>query len=117
RAVVELHGDSPDSGLCLVAVAAILVASIKLHCLQGCLDMKYQGPERINCYAHYRRGDEMGYFQHGSTILLFATAGHSLCEGVASGERISMGQPLLSGPGADPRELISPSSPASGGTP
>ena len=117
RAVVELHSGSPDSGLCLVAVAAILVASIKLHCLQGCLDMQYQGPERINCYARYGKGDEMGYFQHGSTILLFATADHGLCEGVASGARISMGQPLLSGPGADSRAPVSPNSPSSGGTP
>ena len=117
RAVVELHSGNSDSGLCLVAVAAILVASIRLHCLQACLDMKYQGPERIDCHAHYRKGDEMGYFQHGSTILLFATADHRLCEGVASGKRISMGQALLSGPGTQSRAPVSPSSPSSGGTP
>jgi len=95
RAVLELLTGRPDSGLCLVAVAAILVASIRLHCLDADLDMNWRGPEQLACDARYARGDELGYFQHGSTIILFATANHALCEGVASGQRIFMGQPLL----------------------
>jgi len=95
RAVIELHTEAPDSGICLVAVAAILVASIRLHCLNGVLDMHYSGPQRLGCSAHYDKGDELGYFQHGSTIIIFATADHAMCEGIETGNRVNMGQALL----------------------
>ena len=98
RAVVELNAAEAENDVCLVAVAAILVASIRLHCLQGALDMRYQGPEQLSCYAHYAKGDELGYFQHGSTIILFATACHRICDGIEAGQRIFMGQPLLAAP-------------------
>jgi phosphatidylserine decarboxylase len=95
RAVIDLHTDRPGSGICLVPVAAILVAGIKLHCLNGVLAMNYGGPNRLCCDAQFQKGDELGYFQRGSTILVFATPDHDLCRGVSSGERIYMGQPLL----------------------
>tara|TARA_R110001592_G_scaffold357416_1_gene660669 strand:- start:252800 stop:253717 length:918 start_codon:yes stop_codon:yes gene_type:complete len=95
RAVLELDNGDPDSGICLVAVAAILVASIKLHCLQGTLDMNYRGPANLACSANYDKGEEMGYFQHGSTIIVFGTSGHRLCENIRSGSQIRMGEALL----------------------
>ncbi|HEY7776588.1 MAG TPA: phosphatidylserine decarboxylase, partial [Kineobactrum sp.] len=45
--------------------------------------------------SHYARGDEIGYFQHGSTIIVFATADYRFCENTATGARIQMGQALL----------------------
>lgn len=98
RAVVPLLPfDAGDSGpsVVLVPVAAILVASMKFHCLPGPLDLRYRGPARLDCRASYRKGDELGWFQHGSTILVFATAGHGLATGVVSGARIRMGEALL----------------------
>lgn len=95
RAVVELHLHQGAGSITLVPVAAILVASMKFHCLPQSLDLRYQGPNRIACEARYKKGEEMGYFQHGSTIILFATANFSLREGLASGDLIRMGQGLL----------------------
>ncbi len=95
RAVLPLHTEDADSAICLVPVAAILVASIKLHCLETALDMRYQGPERINCSVSVRKGDELGYFQHGSTIILFARGNHQFCPGTETGSRVQMGQALL----------------------
>ncbi len=95
RAVVQLHTDQPDSSITLVPVAAILVASLKLHCLEDALDMHYRGPNDIACSARYARGEEMGYFQHGSTIIVFATPNYSLCEHTREGQRVAMGQALL----------------------
>ena len=96
RAVVELMMDADDSSITLVPVAAILVASMKFNCLQENLDMKYQGPNIISCDAKYNKGDEMGYFQHGSTIILFATSDFALTNGITSNVQIKMGQALLS---------------------
>ena len=95
RAVLDLRGECEDSGLCLVAVAAILVASIKLHCLDESLDMHYPGSPLIHCNQSYSKGEELGYFQHGSTIILFATGDHTFCPGIETGERVRMGQALL----------------------
>jgi len=98
RAVIELDTQRPQSSICLVAVAAILVASIRLRWLDSLLDMHYKGPQKIACDATFGKGDELGYFQHGSTIILFATADYQFCDGIRTGERIQMGQALLSFP-------------------
>ena len=37
----------------------------------------------------------MGWFEHGSTIIVFAPDGFELAPGVQDGTRIRMGQPLL----------------------
>jgi len=39
--------------------------------------------------------EELGYFAHGSTIILLARRGYTLCPGIASGNRIAAGQALL----------------------
>ena len=96
RAVVELDTGDSEKSILLVPVAAILVASMKFHCLKQELDLKYQGPNRLPCHARYRKGEEMGYFQHGSTIIVFATDKYRLYEDVSKDHRIFMGQPLLS---------------------
>jgi len=79
----------------LVAVAAILVASVRLHFLDVLLHLKFRGPNTIACDAPLRKGEEMGWFQHGSTIIAFAPDGVSLCEGLRQGSVIRMGEPLL----------------------
>ena len=95
RAVVELNLEDKDSSITLVPVAAILVASMKFNCLDKPLDLKYKGPNIIHCNEQFNKGDEIGYFQHGSTIILFATENFRLCESIESGVRINMGQALL----------------------
>jgi phosphatidylserine decarboxylase len=95
RAVVDLHTANSDKSICLVPVAAILVASMKFNCLSENLDLQYRGPNIIKCNADYKKGDELGYFQHGSTIILFATANYRLDERIHSGLQIKMGQALL----------------------
>ena len=84
-----------DAGLLLVPVAAILVASIRLNCLAAPLKVTYRGPNRLPCDASYAKGDEMGWFEHGSTILVFGTKHFTLCDGVRDGARIEMGRPLM----------------------
>lgn len=97
RAVVELQNNHINSSITLVPVAAILVASMKFNFLPHTLDLKYRGPNNIPCDAQFKKGEEMGYFQHGSTIILFATSNYQFCEGIKNGTALKMGQPLLSG--------------------
>ncbi len=79
----------------LVPVAAILVASIRLHFLDVLFHLKYRGASTIACDADFARGQEMGWFQHGSTVIVLAAQGFTLCAGLAQGSRVRLGQPLL----------------------
>jgi phosphatidylserine decarboxylase len=42
-----------------------------------------------------RKGEEMGWFEHGSTIVLISPASLRMCEGLKEGDRLWMGQALL----------------------
>lgn len=95
RAFLELQTIVPEHNLLLVPVAAIMVASMRFNCLSHNLNLKYKGPNIINCNASYKKGDEMGYFEHGSTIILFTTDNYEFCDDVETGKRINMGQALL----------------------
>ena len=95
RAVIPLQLDGLSQSITLVPVAAILVASIRLNFIDVLLNLKYKGPNRINCQAQFCKGEEMGYFHHGSTIIVFATSQFKLYPGLESGSLIRMGEPLL----------------------
>ena len=95
RAAIECRLLHSGHLITLVPVAAILVASIRLRFLDVRLHLRYQGPNRIDCHAQLAKGEEMGWFEHGSTIIVFAPPGVSLCERWRSGDVIRMGQPLF----------------------
>jgi len=99
RAIIRCRLRSGGELLTLVPVAAILVASIRLHFLDVLLHLRYPGPNLIRCDVPVRRGEEMGWFEHGSTIIVFAPAGFRLCQNVRDGDPIRMGQALLEFPG------------------
>ena len=79
----------------LVPVAAILVASIRLKFLDVLLHLKYRGPNLIRCDAPLRKGEEMGWFEHGSTIIVFAPDGAGLREGLGEGDCVRAGEALF----------------------
>jgi phosphatidylserine decarboxylase len=95
RAVIRCRLQPSGALLTLVPVAAILVASIRLRFLDVLLHLRYKGPHVIPCAVNLRRGEEMGWFEHGSTIIVFAPPGICLIEGVQEGARLQMGQPLM----------------------
>jgi phosphatidylserine decarboxylase len=79
----------------LVPIAAILVASIRLHFLDMLLDADYRGAAEIPCRGSFEKGEEMGWFEHGSTIIVFAPKGFTLGDAVQEGSTIRMGRPLM----------------------
>ena len=68
---------------------------IRLTFLDVLLHLKYRGPNVLPCHAKLQRGQEMGWFEHGSTIIAFAPPGLRLCPGVSEGARLRMGQALM----------------------
>ena len=81
--------------LLLVPVAAILVASMRLRAVDVALNAQYRGPHELPCSARFDKGEEMGWFEHGSTILVFAPPGFVLADAVEPGHRIRMGEALM----------------------
>jgi phosphatidylserine decarboxylase len=95
RAVVRAKLAANGQPVTLVAVAAILVASIHLHCLDAPLNLQRRGPNVMPCTADVRKGDELGWFEHGSTIIVFAPERFALCDNIRDGVRVRMGEPLM----------------------
>jgi phosphatidylserine decarboxylase len=79
----------------LVPVAAILVAGIRLRFLDVPFRPRQQGRRTFACATSLRKGEEMGWFEHGSTIILLAPEGFQRCDEVKEGMTIRVGQPLL----------------------
>jgi phosphatidylserine decarboxylase len=95
RVVLPLLLDSPSESLALVAVASILVASVRLHFLPATLDLRYRGNKYLRCSARFNKGDELGYFECGSTIVLLAQGGFRFADRISEGITIRVGEPLL----------------------
>ena len=98
RAVIETHLASGEA-LTLVPVAAILVASLRLHCIDRTLNAQSRGPTEFPCDVNVHKGDELGWFEHGSTIIVLTPDRFEFCPDVREGARIKAGQPLLRKPG------------------
>jgi len=79
----------------LIAVAAVLVASIRLSFLDTAKSLRVDGPRAFPVVAKLRKGEEMGYFEHGSTIVMLLPKGFAFADGIETGARIRAGQALL----------------------
>ncbi|HEY1058576.1 MAG TPA: archaetidylserine decarboxylase [Limnobacter sp.] len=93
RAVLHLKG-SQGEPVAMVAVAAILVAGIRLHATGLLFDQSYAGQARLPLNQPVQRGEELGWFEHGSTILLLVPAAWQLHPSIAQGSGVRMGQCL-----------------------
>ena len=87
RAILRMRLDRCGLVLTLVPVAAILVGGIRLC------------GRRLP--SHFEKGEEIGWFEHGSTIIVIAPAGVVRCDGVQPGAVIRMGRPLMLLPKAE----------------
>jgi phosphatidylserine decarboxylase len=99
RAVIRTRLKNGDA-LTLVPVAAILVASIKLHFLDLVLNSQTRGALQFPCNVNVNKGDELGWFEHGSTIIVLAPEHYEFCDHVSEWGRIRAGESLLRNPRA-----------------
>lgn len=95
RAMIAMTIGADKHPVALVPVAAILVASIRLHAIDTLFSARYRGETSINCMHPFVKGQELGWFEHGSTIIVFAPKGFSLCPDIQTGVNVRMGQALM----------------------
>jgi phosphatidylserine decarboxylase len=94
RAVIRTRLATGEA-VTLVPVAAILVASIRLHFLDHVLNAQTTRPFNFPCDVDVAKGEELGWFEHGSTIIILAPGNFTFCDGITDGARIRAGQALL----------------------
>ncbi len=95
RAVLRASLVGSGHRIALVPIAAILVAGIRLKFMHMPADRRHAAPWVRDCDVALAKGEEMGWFEHGSTIIVLAPPGFLLAPTVAEGNRIRMGEPLM----------------------
>ncbi|MEE7501988.1 archaetidylserine decarboxylase [Methylobacterium mesophilicum] len=95
RAVLRLRLAEGGHAVTLVPVAAILVAGLRLGFLPEGLALRETGGRTLPTAARLEKGAEMGWFEHGSTIVVLAPPGFTLCPGLAVGSILRVGEPLM----------------------
>ena len=81
--------------LTLVPVAAILVASVRLHFLDLVFNSRRRGPTIFLCDNSVRKGEELGWFEHGSTIIMLASDKFDFLENLQEGGKVRAGQAIM----------------------
>ncbi|NIJ08677.1 phosphatidylserine decarboxylase [Sphingomonas vulcanisoli] len=90
-----IHCRLPDGRpLVLVAVAAVLVASIRLTFLDTRAAIRVGGPRTIAVGKAVARGMDMGWFEHGSTIVVLLPEGMALAGGIETDQHLRAGATL-----------------------
>ncbi len=95
RAVLRLRLREGGHEIALVPVAAVLVAGLKLKFMDMPADRQHREPWTRTCDVPLVKGEEMGWFEHGSTIIVLAPPGFALVPPIAEGQTIRMGEPLM----------------------
>jgi phosphatidylserine decarboxylase len=95
RAAITTTLTATGHAVTLVAVAAILVAGIRLRFLDIQFDRTGTSRQTFPTAAAFHKGEEMGWFEHGSTIIVLAPQGFVFCDELREGGIIRVGRPLM----------------------
>jgi len=95
RVVIRTALPTTDQRITLVPVAAVLVAGIRLRFLELIVDPRRYASPPIQCRVVFRKGQEMGWFEHGSTVIVLAPAGFVVSANVYAGASLRMGEALM----------------------
>lgn len=96
RAVIQTQLEQSGERLTLIAVAAVLVAGIRLRFLDLVVDPRCSlRPIAVPCTNRFHKGQEMGWFEHGSTIILLSAKGTAILDTIRPGSVVCMGEALL----------------------
>lgn len=94
RAVIDMTLNETQQRCWLIPVAAVLVASMRFTFSNIHLHLGYQGPCVTDMDAQLHKGDRMGWFEHGSTIICLVPPSWNWV-GAETGQRIKAGQTLF----------------------
>lgn len=92
---IEPHSSEQLAPVTLVPVAAVLVSSMRFWIDGRPTSVRRRGTHEFESTSEFARGDELGWFEHGSTIVLLAGPGLRLAPELQQEEIVKMGRALL----------------------
>jgi len=95
RAPITVRLEASGHRLVLVPVAAVLVASIRLPWYDAAANVRSKGERTESLNHHFAKGEEMGWFEHGSTIIVIAPPTCRPVAALETGAQIRMGEALM----------------------
>lgn len=95
RAILEAELGPQRLPCLMIPIAAILVASMRIHALDRTFTSRLPGRFSVPVDYRFAKGQELGWFEHGSTIILMLPTECALAEGVQTGSELKMGQRLF----------------------
>jgi len=95
RAALRLQLAPGGEVVTLVPVAAVGVSGLRIHGVDGLMRAGEPGPQHHPLNRPVQRGEELGWFQHGSTIIVVAPRGYGVRDGLMAGHRLRMGEVLM----------------------
>ncbi len=98
RAILETLLGPQQTPCLIIPIAAILVASMRIHALDRTFTSRLPGRFSVPVDYRFAKGQELGWFEHGSTIILMLPAGLTLAEDIHTGSVLKMGQRLIGMP-------------------
>lgn len=102
RAPIVLRIVDTPIRLVMVPIGSVLAASIRLPWVDGANPIRHGGQRTERFEHHFRKGQEMGWFEHGSTIVMFGPPETPPVEGLVEGGIIRVGQPIMRITGREP---------------
>jgi phosphatidylserine decarboxylase len=71
---------------------------MRIHALDRTFTSRLPGRFSVPVDYRFAKGQELGWFEHGSTIILMLPAGLTLAEDIHTGSVLKMGQRLIGMP-------------------
>jgi phosphatidylserine decarboxylase len=92
RALILCEKDNVN--FLIIPVGTVLVGSIQINCIDQTLDSDVKEKEIFPTNKHYQKGDELGFFSYGSTVLVLLDNNATLNESLMTQDFIKMGQDI-----------------------
>ncbi len=89
-----LYGSNGEIDYALVPVGTVLVGSIKLSFLNHSFNHSLKIPYSMDLNYKVKKGDELGMFHYGSTVLVLVSKRIEISESIQTSQFIKYGEPL-----------------------
>jgi phosphatidylserine decarboxylase len=89
-----LYGSNGEIDYALVPVGTVLVGSIKLSFLNHSFNHSLKIPYSMDLNYKVKKGDELGMFHYGSTVLVLVSKRIEISESIQTSQFLKYGEPL-----------------------
>lgn len=93
-----LFAQNEDFNMAIIPVGTVLVGSIKLNMLDYSFNHKYKDPIYLHTDCQAKKGEELGMFHYGSTVVILLDKQVTFAENMQLANFVKVGEKLLTLP-------------------